>query len=138
MDTNGQNVQQITHRQRIIDGGPAWSPDGKWLAFGAGDRGSWGIYLIDPKGRNETRIFHSNVSELDFLATSHPAWSPNSQHLVFIDPWREGDVGLIKIRVDGGLPTPLSTEDFHLYGVPRGRRMETVFYSERKRIEDQS
>ena len=110
MDTNGQNVQQITHRQRTIDGGPAWSPDGKWLAFGSGDRGSWGIYLIDPQGRNETRIFHSNVSELDFLATSHPAWSPDSQHLVCIDPWREGDVGLIKIRVDGGLPTPLSTE----------------------------
>ncbi len=112
MDTNGQNVRQITHRQRTIDGGPAWSPDGKWLAFGSGDRGSWGLYLIDPQGRNETRIFHSNVSELDFHSTSYPAWSPDSQHLVFVDPWREGAVGLIKIRVDGGLPTSLSTDEF--------------------------
>ncbi len=133
MDTNGQNVRQITHRDRTIDGAPAWSPDGKWIAFGSGDRRSWGFYLIDPQSRDETRIFHSNVSELDFQSTSQPAWSPDSQHLVFVDPWREGDVGLIKIRVDGGLPTPLSTDEFMpVWGLAWSPNGNSILFGARK------
>ena len=71
-------------------------PMGDGSLSGLAIEGVGGLYLLDPQGRNETRIFHSNVSELDFHSTSHPAWSPDSQHLVFVDPWREGAVGLIK------------------------------------------
>ncbi len=114
MDENGQNVQAITHGQREFDSAPAWSPDGNWLAFGSGDGRSWGIYLIDPQGRNETRVFHSHVSQRDGTG-GRPAWSPDGQHLVFIAPWleawSEGGAGLIKIRVDGGMPTYLKTEE---------------------------
>ena len=115
MDTNGQNVRQITHGQRAFESVPAWSPDGKWLAFGSGDKRSWGIYLVDPQGGNESRIFHSNASNLDYSVLGRPAWSPDSRHLVFVAPWaeawREGYAGLVRIRIDGGIPTYLKTEE---------------------------
>ena len=110
VDTNGQNVQQITHRRRKYYTPPAWSPDGRWLAFGAGDGRSWGIYLIDPQGDNETFIVRTELSELTGLArVSRPTWAPDSQHLIYIDPESEDDVGLMKISVDGGMPMHLKT-----------------------------
>ena len=115
MDTNGENVRQITHGQRAFESAPAWSPNGKWLAFGSGDKRGWGIYLVDPQGGNETQIFHSNASNLDYSVLGRPAWSPDSRHLVFVAPWaeawREGYAGLVRIRVDGGIPTYLKTEE---------------------------
>ena len=112
VDTNGQNVQQITHRRRNYYTPPAWSPDGRWLAFGAGDARSWGIYLIDPQGDNETLIIRTDVSEFTGLArVSRPTWSPDGQHLIYIDPEHGDDAGLMKIRVDGGMPAHLKTEE---------------------------
>ena len=110
MDRDGKNVQQITHRRRKIDAFPSWSPNGKWLAFGSGDERSWGLYLIDLAGHNEIPIFRSNLSGLDTHAVFRPAWSPDSQHLVFIAPWKEGEAGLMKITVDGEIKTPLRTD----------------------------
>ncbi len=122
MDTNGENVRQITHRQRAFESAPAWSPDGKWLAFGSGDKRGWGIYLVDPQGGNETRVFHSNASKLDNSVLGRPAWSPDSRHLVFVAPWaeawREGYAGLVRIRVDGGIPTYLKTEELSQWENP--------------------
>ena len=110
VDTNGQNVKQITHRRRKYYTPPAWSPDGKWLAFGAGDKRSWGIYLIDPQGDNETLIFRKELNTLNgFARVSRPTWSPDGQHLIYIDPESEDDVDLMKIRVDGGMPMHLKT-----------------------------
>ena len=119
VNTNGQNVQQITHRRRKYYTPPAWSPDGRRLAFGAGDARSWGIYLIDPQGNNETLIIRTDVSEFTGLArVSRPTWSPDGQHLIYIDPEHGDDAGLMKIRVDGGMPAHLKTEELRNWHNP--------------------
>ena len=137
MDTNGENVRQITHGQRAFESAPAWSPDGKWLAFGSGDKRGWGIYLVDPQGGNETRVFHSNVSQLDYSVLGRPAWSPDSQHLIFVTPWEEawseGYAGLTKIRVDGGVPTYLKTKELQQWRNPVwSPNGNTLLFSARK------
>ena len=112
VDTNGQNVQQITHRRRKYYTPPAWSPDGRWLAFGAGNERIWGIYVIDPQGDSETLVFRTDVSVLTGLAlVSRPTWSPDGQHLIYINPEHGDGAGLMKIRVDGGIPTHLKTRE---------------------------
>jgi Tol biopolymer transport system component len=47
---------------------PSWSPDGKWLAFGAGPSSKQVVYVVDDKGR-----------DLRKLATGgayYPTWRP--------------------------------------------------------------
>jgi TolB protein len=61
---------------RLTDGmDPAWSPDGKKVAF-ARWRDPRGIYVIDEDGRNETLLFGWNQAKA-------PAWSPDGTHIVF-------------------------------------------------------
>jgi Tol biopolymer transport system component len=71
---------------------PAWSPDGKWIAFSS-DRDSWpgafpgsweqmqstGIYIVAPDGRGLRRL-----TRKDGFAGS-PAWSPDGKHVVFYE-----------------------------------------------------
>ena len=110
MDTNGQNVQQVTHHGREFDGPPAWSPDGRWLAFVSGDDEGWGLYITDPQGHNENLIVRSNPIPLSMLAWNRPAWSPDSQHLIYVVEEQNSE-GLMKIRIDGNMPTRLKTDE---------------------------
>jgi TolB protein len=80
---------------RLSPGTPAWSPDGGWLAFGAGD----GIYRVRPDGSELRRLYKE-----DFL-TNPPllAWSPSGRRLAFID----NDGGLYLLAAAGGRPQRL-------------------------------
>jgi TolB protein len=73
--------------RRLTDGmDPAWSPDGKKVAF-ARWRDPRGIYVIDEDGSNETLLFGWSQAKA-------PAWSPDGSHIVFTRQYggREEDV----------------------------------------------
>jgi Tol biopolymer transport system component len=57
---------------------PAWSPDGKLLAFASNRTGRYGIYILE----TATGEVHPFVSGKQWHAR-HPAWSPDGQTLVF-------------------------------------------------------
>jgi WD40 repeat protein len=56
------------------DSAPAWSPDGKEIAFTTDRDGVAQIWLIHPDGTNEVRLGNG----------SFPAWSPDGSSLAFI------------------------------------------------------
>jgi Tol biopolymer transport system component len=82
---------------RVIDYEPAWSPDGKWIAFYHGTPGESGIYLISPGGEN-IRKWHDGIPET-------PAWSPDSKWIAF----SEG-AQIWKKKTDGDSLTQLTFE----------------------------
>jgi Tol biopolymer transport system component len=69
MNADGSN--QVTLPSTSIDGTPAWSPDGQWIAFGAGYCDyyygcySIGVWAIRPNGTGQTQIAPSG---------SKPTW----------------------------------------------------------------
>jgi TolB protein len=70
INADGSGLRQLT------DGlDPAWSPDGKWVAFARWRKPSPGIYIISEKGENETQIFGSETAKT-------PLWSPDGKRLV--------------------------------------------------------
>jgi Tol biopolymer transport system component len=77
---NGCDIYVInadgTGLRRLTDGmDPAWSPDGKKVAF-ARWRDPRGIYVIDEDGSNETLLFGWSEAKA-------PAWSPDGSYIVF-------------------------------------------------------
>ena len=71
MDRNGGNQVRLSQLEGIIsDRRPAWSPDGRWIAFRSLRDGTfkarnrnWNIYIMDANGENEMRVTDHPGSE---------------------------------------------------------------------------
>lgn len=65
---------------RVTDVEPAWSPDGKLIAYVHGDAepGRSGIYIIKPSGENK-RLWYASAG------VGSPSWSPDGEWIVFHD-----------------------------------------------------
>ncbi len=79
METDGSNVQRITHTP-VRDAGsfaPEWSPDGQKIVFDSNRDGNFEVYVIDADGSNVQRLTHNDKAD------ARPAWSPDGQRIVF-------------------------------------------------------
>jgi len=76
------------------DGLPAWSPDGKKIAFSRSVDGNVDIYTIDIDGSNLQRLTTATGND------SVPTWTPDSQQIVFRST-RNGVWQIFIMRADG-------------------------------------
>lgn len=73
----------------IKDGSPAWSPDGKTIAFSSMRGGAENIWLMDRRGKNMRQITHGGGL--------YPRFSEDGKKIVFISYRDEGSNGDIYI-----------------------------------------
>jgi TolB protein len=84
-NSDGTNLRNITNNP-AFDGWPAWSPDGKWIAFASNRESAYQIYIMDPNGGN-IRL----VANTEGRATA-PRWSSDSKTIYFTN-CRHSDYG---------------------------------------------
>ena len=60
---------------------PAWSPDGKWIAYLSDATGEYELYITQSDGLGETR----QLTKDGGLFRYRPNWSPDSKHISFVD-----------------------------------------------------
>ena len=80
---------------------PAYSPDGRWLAFSSDQDGSPNLFLMNLQ-TGETQ----NLTQSEFT-DSHPAWSQDSQWIAFTRNLG-GNEEIFVINVNGGEATNLT------------------------------
>jgi Tol biopolymer transport system component len=82
---------------------PAYSPDGKKIAFESARLGVPGIWVSDADGSHPVQVS-------SFAAYSGtPRWSPDGRRLVF-DSLQDGNWDIYAVEVDGGTPRRLTAE----------------------------
>ena len=83
------------------DGSPAWSPDGKRIAFYSERDGNAEIYLMHADGTALTRLTDTRADE------GYPAWSPDGRTISF-DSDRGGNFDIFAMNTDGTNVRPLT------------------------------
>ena len=82
----------LTKSSGAFDRSPAWSPDGKHLAFWSDRSGENEIYLQDPEGKSEARQLTKRNGGYGYTLW----WSPDSKSISYID--EKNDIYIIDAK----------------------------------------
>ncbi len=81
-DKMDKTVQLTRYERDNVD--PAWSPDGRKIAFSSKRDGDFEIFVMDADGGNQTQLTRNKDSD------GAPAWSPDGKKIAF-HSWRDKD-----------------------------------------------
>ena len=102
-----------------FDAAPAWSPDGRRIAFDSDRDGNWQIYVMNADGSGVTSLTDNDAPE------GFPAWSPDGRRIAF-ESTRDGNPELYVMNADGSGVTRLTfnnARDWSPAWSPDGRRI---------------
>ena len=85
MNADGSGQRKLTGGKLAVDGSPAWSPNGRKIAFVRD-----GVYVVNADGSEERRL--TRIGDT-------PTWSPNGQKLAFRSALTSGPNGNSEIYV---------------------------------------
>ena len=76
------NARNLTNTPGVAERDPAWSPDGRWVAYFSDESGEYALHLRDQNGMGEVRKIALGNPSSYFYA---PKFSPDSKKVVFTD-----------------------------------------------------
>jgi len=75
------DIRNISNSPAAHDRSPAWSPDGRYIAYFSDKAGEYELVISDQKG--EAQPISISLGEPDFYY--NPVWSPDSKKIIFND-----------------------------------------------------
>jgi len=102
------NARNLTNSPGIAERDPAWSPDGRWIAYFSDDSGEYALHLRNQSGMGEVKTINLGNPSSYFYG---PKFSPDSKKVLFTDKrWN-----LWYVDIEKGTPVKVDT---NLYDNP--------------------
>ncbi len=76
------DIRNLTRTSGVAERDPAWSPDGKWVAYFSEASGEYALHLAEQSGLGETRKIDLGDPPSYYYS---PVWSPDSKKLAYTD-----------------------------------------------------
>ncbi|MDE3137932.1 MAG: PDZ domain-containing protein, partial [Acidobacteriota bacterium] len=76
------SIRNITNTPSIADRDPAWSPDGRWIAYFSDESGHYELHLKDQMGMGTVKKIPLGDPPAFYY---HPIWSPDSKKIAYTD-----------------------------------------------------
>jgi tricorn protease len=99
------DVRNLTQSPGVADRDPAWSPDGKWVAWLSDESGEYALYFRSPDGIGPIKKVDLGAPPSFFYG---PRWSPDSKKLTLADK----RLNLWLIDIDHPTPVKIDTQRF--------------------------
>jgi tricorn protease len=99
------DIRNLTRTPGIAERDPAWSPDGKWIAYFSDESGEYALHLKDQSGLGEVKKINLGNPPSYFYG---PTWSPDSKKIAYTDK----RLNLWYVDVEKGTPVKVVTERF--------------------------
>ena len=107
--TDKGDIRNLTHSPAVADRDPAWSPDGKSIAYFSDESGEYELCIRGQNGLGEVR--HINLGNPpSFFYT--PTWSPDSKKIAYSDK----RLNLWYVDLDSAKPKLVDTDYFGGFG----------------------
>jgi tricorn protease len=99
------NARNLTNTSGVAERDPAWSPDGKWIAYFSDESGEYALHLREQSTTGETKkIILGNPSSYFYS----PRWSPDSKKILFTDK----RLNLWYLEIEKGTPVKVDTTTY--------------------------
>ncbi len=105
------DYRNITETAGIHEKYPAWSPDGKYIAYFTDSSGEYELAVISQDGKGKAERFP--LEGAGFYA--FPKWSPDSKRIAYTDNSRS----LYIIEIDNGKTVKISSDEMYTPGAFR-------------------
>jgi len=81
----GVAPRNLTDSATAAERDPAWSPDGRWVAYFSDASGEYELWITPADGSPDERTGARRLSEIGHGIRYRPAWSPDSRSIAFSD-----------------------------------------------------
>jgi tricorn protease len=99
------NPRNLTNSSGVADRDPAWSPNGKWIAYFSDESGEYALHLRDQSGMGEVKKIGLGNTPSYFYS---PTWSPDSKKIAFTDK----RLNLWYVDIEKGTPVKVDTNTY--------------------------
>ena len=99
------DIRNLTNSPGVADRDPAWSPDGKSIAYFSDESGEYALHLRDQNGLGEVRKINLGDPPSFFYS---PTWSPDSKKIAYTDK----RLNLWYVDLDKDTPVKVDTDTF--------------------------
>jgi tricorn protease len=99
------DIRNLTNSPGFADRDPAWSPDGKWIAYFSDESGEYALHLSPQDGLGEVRKINLGNPPSFFYG---PTWSPDSKKIAYSDK----RLNLWYVDIDSGKPIHVDTNAY--------------------------
>ncbi|HEX8091590.1 MAG TPA: PDZ domain-containing protein, partial [Blastocatellia bacterium] len=96
------NARNLTNTSGVAERDPAWSPDGKWIAYFSDESGEYELHLRDQTGMGNVRKINLGNPPSFYYS---PTWSPDSKKIAYTDK----RLNLWYVDLDKGTPVKVDT-----------------------------
>jgi tricorn protease len=98
-------TRDLTNTVGVAERDPAWSPNGKWIAYFSDESGEYSLHVRQPDGMGEVKKINLGDHPTFFYS---PTWSPDSKKIAYSDKRSE----LSYVDVDAGKPIHVDTNPY--------------------------
>jgi tricorn protease len=99
------SIRNITNTPAIADRNPAWSPDGRWIAYFSDESGNYELHLKGQMGMGVVKKIPLGDTPAFYY---HPVWSPDSKKIAYTD----NKLNLWYVNIETGKNVKIDTDTY--------------------------